>query len=186
MQRTTFCFWSAWVLAALLIVNAGPALRVVHAAEAAWTTAGARAGWSFNDGDASFSQFDVFGHYGLPWHWQWGHRVNVASRLTGSAGLLAGGGDLGLLGSMGFAFVFGVPGGALKIDAGSALTLMSEDEYGDEDLGGPLAFTHHVGMTWDFTDRLGVFGRIQHMSNAGLYGDNPGVNMIMFGGAYRF
>lgn len=150
--------------------------------------AGLRAGSSFNEDDESFDQYDLFASYGLPWSWQWGRAIQVDTYLTTAVGILDGGGDIGVAGSLGFEFAFGSASGRcpFEIRAGSALTLISEDEYGEEDLGGPVQFTHHISLYYWFLERLSAIVRVQHMSNAGIYSENPGVDMIMLALVYRF
>ncbi len=150
--------------------------------------AGLRAGPSFNNEDESFNQYDLFASYGLPWSWQWGRAIQVDTNLTTSVGILDGGGERGVAGSLGFEFVFNGAGGRLPIElrAGSALTLISRHQYGAEDLGGPLQFTHHISLYYWFLENLSVLARVQHMSNAGIYSENPGVDMIMLAMVYRF
>jgi hypothetical protein len=150
--------------------------------------AGLRAGWSFNDDDEAFNQYDMHLAYGLPWSWQWGQAIQVDTNLTTSVGVLSGGDDAGLVGQLGFEFVFSSARQKwpFEIRAGSALTLISEDRYGDEDLGGPVQFTHHIGLYYWFLENLSVMARVQHMSNAGIYDQNPGLDMVMLGLDWRF
>ena len=159
----------------------------VQAGRSSWE-AGVRGGWSFNDEDESFSQIDLFVNYGLPWSWLWGSAVQVDTQLTAAIGILDGAGDEGVAGSLGFEFVFGSSSGKcpFQLRAGSALTLISQDEYGDEDLGGPLQFTHNISLYYWLLENLSTVARVQHMSNADLYSENPGVNMVMLSLVYRF
>lgn len=157
------------------------------AAPGAWTV-GAQGGWSYNDDEESFNQYDVVANYGLPWRWRWGRRVQVDTKLTTAAGVLKGGGDSGWVGSLGFQFVFSPAQGhgPLELRAGSALTLLSREKFGDEDFGGPVQFTHHIRLHYRLLENLNASVGVQHMSNAGLYEDNPGLNMVMLGLSYQF
>jgi len=145
-------------------------------------------GQSFNGGDEDFNQYDVVANYGLPWSWQWGPAVQVDTNLTTAVGVLDGGGDTGVAGSLGFQFVFGSAHGKcpFELRAGSALTLISDHKYGDEDLGGPVQFTHHISLNYWFLENMGALVRVQHMSNAYIYSENPGLDMMMLGLIYRF
>ena len=167
------------------IVAIGPVAAV--AGRSSWE-AGLRGGASFNNEEESFNQYDLFASYGLPWSWQWGRAIQVDTDLTTSAGILDGGGEIGVAGSLGFEFVFGGTGRPLPVElrAGSALTLISRHQFGDEDLGGPVQFTHHISFYYWFLENLSVLAHVQHMSNAGIYSENPGVNMIMLAMVYRF
>lgn len=176
------CGWMVLACAAGVLFS-GP----VRAGRSSWE-AGLQAGTSFNDEDESFNQYDLYASLGLPWSWQWGRALRVDTRLTTVLGVLDGGGDTGLAGSLGFEFVFGsVTGNSpLELRAGSALTALSEDAFGDEDFGGPLQFTHHISLYYWFLQNLSIAAKVQHMSNAGIYDENPGLNMAMLALVYRF
>ena len=183
--------WHHWAGAMIVLILVASGVTLI-AAEA-WAgrgslEAGLRAGASFNEEDESFNQYDMGVRYGLPWSWVWGDAFQVDTNVATSIGVLEGGGDAGLVGSLGFEFVFGSARGKcpFEIRAGSALTLISEDQYGDEDLGGPVQFTHHISLHYWFLENLSAVARVQHMSNAGIYDENPGLDMIMLGMIYRF
>ena len=106
-------------------------------------------------------------------------------RVISTAGVLRGGGDSGAIGTLGLEFVL-ADGRDFNLRLGSAATGMTEDEYGDENLGTHFQFTSHIGVTYRFWDELSARVRVQHMSNAGLSDDNPGVNFVMFGLQYAF
>ena len=145
---------------------------------------GAQAGPSFNDKDASFGQYEALLNYKLPWRWDLAS-VGLGMRVISTLGSLHGGGDVGAIGSLGLGFVLG-DGHDLNLRVGSAATYITEDKYGDENLGTHFQFTSHIGLTYRFWDELSARFRVQHMSNAGLSDDNPGVNIIMFGLHYAF
>ena len=179
--------WCArgWVVlaCAAVLLSSGQA----WSGRTSWET-GLQAGTSFNDEDESFNQYDLYASFGLPWSWQWGQAIQVDTRLTTLLGVLDGGGDTGLAGSLGFEFVFASATGScpFELRAGSALTGLSEDEFGDEDFGGPLQFTHHISLYYWFLQNLSIVAKVQHMSNGGIYDENPGLNMAMLALVYRF
>lgn len=71
-------------------------------------------------------------------------------------------------------------------DVGIAPTLFSASRYGGRDLGGHFHFTSFLSAGM----RLGPGGtlslRIQHTSNGGLRGTNPGMDMIGLGFSFNF
>jgi hypothetical protein len=69
---------------------------------------------------------------------------------------------------------------------GVNLTVISEDTLSEDDFGGPIPLTSHIGLNCNFTRRLMMGHRLQHMSNAGLYDPNPGVKIHMPAIEYRF
>lgn len=103
---------------------------------------GLQGGWSFENDDESFNQVDITAGYRLPWHWELGETVDLGVRLNTSLGVLDGGGDTGVVGSLGLEAALGISPGLFEIRAGSAVALLSEEEYGEEDLGGPLQLIH--------------------------------------------
>ena len=68
-----------------------------------------------------------------------------------------------------------------EVRAGSGATLMSRHKYGETDLGGAFQFTSHIGLEYHFHKNFSAFTRVQHMSNAGIYSENPGGNLAMIG-----
>lgn len=57
-------------------------------------------------------------------------------------------------------------------------TLFSDYESDNRNLGGPFEFTSHIGLRW-YPEADWYFGaRVQHTSNAGIYGTNPGVDLF--------
>lgn len=69
---------------------------------------------------------------------------------------------------------------------GINVTGITEDEYGSEDLGGPLEFFSYGQVLFYVDDHWALGGQIAHMSNADLQEDNAGVNSYMGVVSYRF
>ncbi|MBL0712827.1 MAG: acyloxyacyl hydrolase [Desulfosarcina sp.] len=170
---------------AIAIAGSPLAAGTGQASEETQWEAGAQGGLSFNSKDESFTQYEALLNYKLPWRWKWDGVIDVGTRLTSSLGALRGGGETGAIGTLGFGFVFG-DGHDFRVRAGSALTGMTKKQYGDEDFGTYFQFTSYIGMAYTFWDELSAHVRVQHMSNASLSGENPGLNMIMFGLSYAF
>jgi len=118
--------------------------------------------------------------------WRRWDTLDVGTRLTAMAGVLEGGGDTGLLGTLGLELVIGLGDSPFEVRTGGGATLMSRYKYGDEGLGGAFQFTSYVGLEYCFLETFSGFVRTQHMSNAGIYSENPAVNMVMIGLRYRF
>ncbi len=170
-------------LALFLVIALLPAGMVRAAEDNNWEV-GFQAGPSFNNHDGAFGQYEALMNYRLPWRWDAGP-VGLGMRVISTLGSLHGGGDVGAIGSLGLGFVLG-DGHDLNLRIGSAATVMTEDKYGNEDLGTHFQFTSHIGVTYRFWNELSARVRVQHMSNAGLSDENPGVNIIMFGMHYAF
>jgi hypothetical protein len=99
VRKLPFC---RSLLLSLVIIIGGcfydPGL--VGADETRWEV-GAQGGWSYDDDEESFNQADIIVAYRLPLQWQRWDVLNVSTRLTAMAGVLDGGGDTGLLGTLG-------------------------------------------------------------------------------------
>lgn len=158
---------------------------VVRADDTLWEV-GLQGGWSYDNDEESFNQAAVIAAYRLPLQWKRWDVLHVSTRLTAMAGVLDGGGDTGLLGTLGLELVIGLGDSPFDFRTGGGATLMSRYKYGDEDLGGAFQFTSYIGLDYRFLERLSAFARLQHMSNAGIYSENPGINMAMVGLRYAF
>lgn len=147
---------------------------------------GLQAGTSISANDENFYQVELTADWAMPWSWHWGGWVQVETRLSATAGALVGDGRAAAMGTIGPVFAFSTDGGRWEITAGSSLTFLSRHRFDEEDLGGFLQFTHHVAWRWRLTDAAGLGLRVQHMSNADLYDDNPGLDMAMITVDWRF
>ena len=134
-----------------------------------------------------FEHYDIFAQVGLPGGftsesgWQFGYR------LTGSAGVMRGAGDTGFIGTLAPGFFFRKPSWRSTVDAGVGLAYVSTEEYGSQDLGGPVQIAAHIGITIDVTERIGLGWRFHHISDAGIWGsDNRGVDVNLFELSYKF
>jgi hypothetical protein len=174
------------LLTSVTMMAAAPAKPHADAAteETRWEI-GAQGGFSFNDKDESFTQYEALLNYKLPWGWHIAEGFDLGMRVTSTAGVLDGGGESGFVGTMGLGFVF-FDNRDLNVRIGSAATYLGKDVYGDEDLGTHFQFTSHLCVSYRFWDELSARVRVQHMSNASLSDENPGVNMLLFGLHYAF
>lgn len=170
------------ILALLLLTalalscHPGPSL----AAQALWSSAGVRGGFSADNKDHHLSQIEAFGVYQLPWEMRadsgWGANTQVQL----AAGLLSSAGDHGFIGSVGPALNLGKPGFPLEIDLGVSVAVLTRDTFRDRDYNGYAQFISHGGLNYRFSQGMGIGYRFQHMSNAGMNGhSNPGVDMHM-------
>lgn len=157
------------------------AATAAHAVEV-----GLQAGRNITHNDENFDQYEIAANWPLPWKWRWGGWIQVETRLNTTAGVLEGEGETAALGTVGPAFVFGSGNGRLEVIAGSSLTAISRHKFDEEDFGGVLQFTHHVGARYRFTERFRAGVRVQHMSNADIYDDNPGLDLGMVTISYEF
>ena len=64
-------------------------------------------------------------------------------------------------------------------DIGTRATIVGDGELSSPDIGGPVHFTSHFRIGLRPWKKLEVGARVQHMSNAGLYDTNPGVDLLV-------
>jgi hypothetical protein len=147
---------------------------------------GLRGGLSRHHSDNRFTQIEAYANWGLPRRWSLSTNWSLRPRLELSTGWLTGRGDDGFIGTVGPSLVLSRQRLPFVLVAGVSPTLLSEDTYGDKDFGIPFQFTSHAGLYWQPGSRLELGYRFQHMSNAGLGGHNPGLNVHMFAVGWRF
>jgi Lipid A 3-O-deacylase (PagL) len=147
---------------------------------------GVRGGASFESGAGYFRQTDVFvGRY-LPWQWDSYFGLSFKPRVEASLGWLDGGSKDGVVGTAGPVIELREGKFPVTLEGGVSLTGLSRYDFEEKDLGGWFQFTDHVGLDWHITKCFTVGWRYQHMSNAGIYRCNPGLNLQVLSVSYRF
>lgn len=141
------------------------------------------AGWSSLD--ENYKAGELYFLRGLPWGARLIKNTTLSTRFDLGAIYLEGGDDEGAMLAAGVDLVLGFWDDRLELEAGFRPTWMFEHEYGDDDCGGGLQFSSHAGVTLIWQPLTASY-RIQHVSNAGIYDKNPGLNLHMFGLGYRF
>jgi hypothetical protein len=147
---------------------------------------GLRHGISDNRNDEDFKQYEGFAAWNLPWSWDLGSDWTLTTFLEANAGILNGGGASAFVGSIGPGLYFTGLRDVISVYLGVNPTIISKHEFGDEDLGGPFQFTSHIGIEFNIARHFAAGYRLQHMSNFVFYDSNPGLNLHMIEGAYRF
>jgi hypothetical protein len=148
--------------------------------------AGGRLGFDDGRNDEDFFQAEVFFAHLVPLPIARDAPLSFRIALEGSAGVIGADNEEGLVAAAGPGLAIGLWHDRLMVKAGVSPTFISEDRFGKEDLGGPVQFTSHVGLSAGLYRGLHVGYRFQHMSNAGLYDRNPGLNLHMLEVAWRF
>jgi hypothetical protein len=121
----------------------------------------------------------------LPWHMSLNDHVSLSSRIDMGITLLEASDKRGCMLAAGADMVIGLWNGNTEVEIGFRPTWMTEQEYGEDDFGGGLQFTSHVGLTVGWQPVV-INYRFQHTSNGGIYDTNPGFNLHMVGIGYRF
>jgi lipid A 3-O-deacylase PagL len=147
---------------------------------------GVRGGASLDCDPGRFRQMDAFAGWNLPWRWNSYCDLSLLPRLETSAGVLDGGSVAGFVGTAGPVLELRKGNLPLSIEGGASPTLLSRYRFDSRDLGGRFQFTDHIGLNWNFSEHFDLGVRFQHMSNAGIYRRNPGLNLEMLSFAYTF
>jgi hypothetical protein len=148
-----------------------------------------RGGFSEERGASSnknFQQYEGALTLTLPWQWRPGPKLLIRTGLDITAGVLSGHDEEAFVGSIGPRLSFRTFDETFSLDIGIAPSLISRHEFENEDFGGLLQFTSFAGFYVHFRERYRLGYRLQHMSNAGIYTENPGVNLHMFEGGFLF
>lgn len=149
-------------------------------------TLGLRAATVVVDKAEHFRQYEVFAIAGLPWLWGTKDGWALDTNIEITAGVLSGETESHFLGSVGPGVELFTPLDWLMLNAGVRAAYLAAYEYRREDFGGPLQFLSHLGLEVRISDKVGIGYRIQHMSNARCYDQNPGLDMHMIQISYLF
>ena len=168
-------------LVGLIILIGFPAF----AEDGKWNTVGLRAGTGDSRNDESFSQYEAYATFSLPWRWVSESQWTVGSYIGVNAGVVTCDGE-GFVGSIGPGLYLMTPRKRWVFSAGVYPTYLSEATFGDEDFGDSFQFTSVVGLNYNFLQSMTIGYRFQHMSNAGISDENPGLNMHLIEFGYRF
>jgi hypothetical protein len=147
---------------------------------------GARIAFYGNGAGRNFHQAEAFATWDLLLNWSLGQNWELQSRAEVSAGWI-GESDLSAgIFTFGPSLVFVKEAFPVSFEGGVNPTLLTRTDFRNKDFGIPFQFTSHAGFNVDISSKFRLGYRFQHMSNAGLSGHNPGLNLHVFGVSYRF
>lgn len=101
-------------------------------------------------------------------------------------GAISGGGNLGIIASIGPGIGFGIGKNKIHLDIGSAVTFLSIHKFGIENFGGNFQFKSYIRISFNLFKDFNLGYRFQHMSNAEIFDDNPGLNLNMIKLGYSY
>ncbi len=133
-----------------------------------------------------FEQFDIFAVVRLPWKWNPSTGWEVQSRLMASAGALRGARETGFITTLTGGPALKIPAWRLILDGGVGGALLSDWEFGSQNIGGPFQFIAHAGVGFQLPWSMVVGWRFHHMSDATVYGNTRGVDFHMLELSYVF
>ena len=133
-----------------------------------------------------FQEYDLAANFGLPWQRYSETGWGVGTRLMASIGVIHGGGETGLVGSLIPGISFGSEDARFFLDMGAGFALLSQHKYDTQDFGGPFQFALTVGAGFPLYKKLGLGYRFMHYSDAGVNGgDTIGADFHMIEFSYR-
>ena len=147
---------------------------------------GLRGGVAGQDRGGNMALTEAFATWNLPWQWEWGQTWQLESRLSAAAGWIGGRGEDAFMASVGPNLALGWKGVPFSVEGGISPTVLSRHTFDRLNLGGEFQFTSYAGLNWHITPQVGLGYRFQHLSNAGLWRPNPGLNFHAVSLFWRF
>lgn len=136
----------------------------------------------------SFNLVDVAAVWRLPWSWPLGSSSwRLETRLITSAGLLEGADEKGFIATIVPDLALSAWNGLISLDAGGGAGFLSNYQFGRQDMGGPVQIVATAGIRVNPLAHLYGGFRLQHFSDAGIYGTSSlGVDMYIIEAGFRF
>jgi hypothetical protein len=105
----------------------------------------------------------------------------------GSVGALTGGGDTAFLTTLVSGIAVGPRNSLFSVDIAVGGSLLSRQEFGRHDMGGPFQFVLTFGVRVPIYKAIGLGYRFHHMSDATIYGHGAkGIDTHMLELTYTF
>lgn len=137
----------------------------------------------------AFHLTDLAATWRLPWSWRLGddNSWKLETRLITSAGHLGAVSEHGFMGTIVPLVAVSGWNGLVSLDAGGGAGFFSRTTYGAQDFGGPVQIVATVGVVVSPIKHAYAGFRLQHFSDAGLYGSSSlGVDMYIVEAGYKF
>jgi hypothetical protein len=177
--KNSYRWMAALAVLAVVALMPGPAA----AAEGWDMSLGIRGGMSSRSGE-DFQQYDAVAGWIAPWRAK--EYSGMALGIDLAAGILMGEEENGAVVSLGPTLILGKPDWIFRLKLGISPTFISRYEFERTHFGGPIQFISSVSLILRPKGNLDVGFRVQHMSNASIYENNPGLNLFMLELGVRF
>jgi hypothetical protein len=135
-----------------------------------------------------FEQYDLDFRLSTPWSWALPWSLSLDTQIAVIGSYLQSQGDSGFAAFAGPNFILSrklSSGLSIFTEVGTGPTLLTNHDFGQTNLGGTFQFTHHFSAGFQGGHWV-LAARFQHMSNAHIYKNNPGVDLRMLQLDYRF
>ncbi len=133
----------------------------------------------------NYRAIEIYGQRLLPWRIELSPASVIYTRLDIGAGYMEAISDSGGWLAVGGDVVLSLLNGVWEVEVGWRPTFLFDHEFGNDDYGGPFQFSSHIGTTLNF-GKANLSYRYQHISNAHIYKENPGLDLHMVGLGMRF
>lgn len=138
---------------------------------------GIRISTTMDRDDIYFEQYEVFTSFELPWTSKFPNDWHFESMLDFGVAIIDGQGETGGKGAAVIDFFIYSPNRIVSLKTGIGAGVMSDDELGDADFGGPIFFRFNVGVNYWPTSNFSIGYGLYHESNGSIYTKNPSLNM---------
>ena len=128
---------------------------------------------------------ELYWQEALPWETELSPGVTAFLRLDVGLGYMEAASETGGWLALGGDAVLSLMDGAWAFEVGFRPTLLFEDRFGEDDYGGLLQFSSHIGSAITL-GRCSIGYRYQHLSNANIYDENQGIDLHMVGAGVHF
>lgn len=123
-----------------------------------------------------FHLYEIDGRMGFSPYIEWGGGWSLKPALVSAVSVLHAAEEDGLMAGIGPRLELTFPWNRLTAYATGRPSVLSEHQYGNVDLGGWFTFATDVGIRIDLGEYLMIGYVWEHISNANIYNNNPGVN----------
>lgn len=171
------------VVAAIALATASGASADANDSRLVPEFVGVRAGRSE---PPSLYHTEVYGDWALPWKASKEQGFAITTFLSGTIGWIGDNENDTAVGSLGPALRLNYRNLPITLIGGSSPTLIGRNQIGGRNLGSAFHFTSHIGIALNVGLAAELGYRLQHMSNAGLGNDNPGLNSQVIFVGWKF
>ncbi|MBT62240.1 MAG: hypothetical protein CML13_03415 [Puniceicoccaceae bacterium] len=129
------------------------------------------------EADVDVIGYEVFGVADTAWSWDFSNDYELLFEFEGVAAVLNGEGTTGGLLKIAPQLRLDSDVFPVELVVSSGPSYLTEEKFGDLDLGGAFQFTSSIGLDWQIKENWTLGYRYQHTSNAGIYDVNDGLNL---------
>ncbi|MBK1829468.1 acyloxyacyl hydrolase [Verrucomicrobiaceae bacterium R5-34] len=138
------------------------------------------------ESDISIENYEVFATVSTHHVWKLGEQTKLTLKFEGAVGALINEDDTAIYARIGPQLVLSSDALPLSLVASSGPAYLTDHTFENLDLGGGFQFISSIGFDWEINDHWSLGYRWNHISNAGIHDENPGLNLHTIGFSYQF